>query len=303
MEAADFFALPTSEQMKAAEDTAVFARTTPQGKLRIIKLLEEKYRVGFLGEGINDAPALKQASVGLVVADATDVARESADIILLKKNLETIVNGIEEGRAIFANSIKYVKATLTSNFGNFYAVGVASLLADFLPMLPIQILLLNLVSDFPMIAIASDNVDPQEIARPHRFDMKEIALFAMALGTISTVFDFIFFALFAPSGPGVLQTNWFIGSVLTELALLFSVRTHRLFWKAAKPSKMVIWLTLGAAVATLVIPFIPLGQEVFRFTRPSLSGIMVIIVITALYFGSTETAKRIFYRITAHHAA
>ena len=163
VEAAAFLALPAREQHEHIGKVRVFARTTPEQKLELIELLKEQYTVGFLGEGINDAPALKAAHVSLVVQSAADVARETADIVLLKSDLRVIVDGIRLGRETHANTLKYIRATLVSNFGNFYAVAIGSLLISFLPMLPKQLLLLNLLSDFPMMAIAFDRVSDQEV--------------------------------------------------------------------------------------------------------------------------------------------
>jgi Mg2+-importing ATPase len=158
MTGAAFEALKQDERLEAARTHHVFARVSPEQKHAVIQALEQQYEVGFLGEGINDAPALKAANVGIVVQGASDVAREAADVVLLQQSLEVIVSGIREGREVFANTLKYIKATLASNFGNFYAVAISSFLIPSLPMLPIQILLLNLLSDFPMIAIATDTV-------------------------------------------------------------------------------------------------------------------------------------------------
>jgi Mg2+-importing ATPase len=221
----ELIALSHEEQKKKVNEFSVFARVTPEQKYMIIQLLQEEYEVGFLGEGINDAPALKIANVGLVVEGASDVAREAADIVLLEQSLGVIVDGIRQGREVFANTLKYVKATLSSNFGNFYAVAVASLILDYLPMLSIQLLLCNLLSDFPMISIATDTVDEEEVTKPKNYDVRDIALFATILGITSTVFDFIVFGLFRHEEPRILQTNWFVASVLTELLFLFSIRT------------------------------------------------------------------------------
>ena len=188
--------LSEEDKRKALDEYQVFARVLPEQKFEIIKILQEKYNVGYLGDGINDAPALKVAGVSLVVANASDIAREAADIVLLKNDLNVIVEGIKEGRTIFANSSKYIKATLASNFGNFYAVAIASLIIDFLPMLPLQILLLNLLSDFPMIAIATDRVDKEELLSPKKYQVKNIIIVATIFGILKSVFEFIFFAMF-----------------------------------------------------------------------------------------------------------
>lgn len=295
-------ALPPPAQKEAAQKRAVFARVSPEQKYKIIQLLQENNEVGFLGEGINDAPALKIANVGLVVDGAADIAREAADIILLQKSLEVVVDAIREGRGVFANTLKYIKVTLASNFGNFFAVAIASLLIDFLPMLPLQILLLNLLSDFPMIAIATDNVDSAELRKPRSYQVREIALLAIVLGVVSTVFDFIFFAAFYRIGPQVLQTNWFIGSILTELVLLFSIRTAFFFPRAKRPSATLLWLTIIAAVTTIVLPFTTFGQEVFSFTRPQTGQLFLIIGVVVCYLVATETVKLLYHRFFGQKA-
>jgi len=285
-----------NQQREAVEKYFVFARISPRQKYNIIQLLQETSEVGFLGEGINDAPALKIANVGLAVQGAADIAREAADIILLKKSLEVIIDGIKEGRRTFTNTTKYIKATLASNFGNFYAVAIASLLIDFLPMLPLQILLVNLLSDFPMISIATDNIDERELRKPKSYDIKEIALLATILGVVSSVFDFIVFGLFYKMGPGVLQTNWFIASILTELVFLFSIRTKGLFFKGSHPSSLVIFLTAIAGAATIAVPFTKFGQTIFQFVAPTTNHLLLIFAIVAVYFAVTESVKLLYYR-------
>ncbi|MCU0679099.1 MAG: magnesium-translocating P-type ATPase [Planctomycetes bacterium] len=292
----EFAALAAEKQAEAAKRYAVFARITPAQKYRIIELLEREHEVGFLGEGINDTPALKIANVSLVVQSAADIAREVADIVLLQKNLKVIIDGIRDGRSVFANTTKYIKITLASNFGNFYAVAIASLIIMFLPMLPIQILLLNLLSDFPMIAIAADTVDAKELARPRKYNIKDIIIIATVLGIVSSFFDFIFFGLFYRISPAVLQTNWFIGSILTELALIYSLRTHLPFYKAKFPSRSLFWLSVLAAAVTIALPFSRFGQEAFRFTPPSLDQLFLIFGIVAAYFLVTEVVKLFYYR-------
>jgi Mg2+-importing ATPase len=287
--------LSTDEQMLALEKYSVFARVSPEQKFNIIKTFRQKYMVGFLGEGINDAPALKLAGVSLVVESASDIARESADIVLLQKNLAVILDGIREGREVFANSTKYIKSTLASNFGNFFAVASASLFVEFLPMLPIQILLLNLLSDTPMISISTDRVDPDELVSPKKYEVKDIIIIAIVLGVVSTIFDFIFFALFFQLGPSILQTNWFIGSTLTELALIFSLRTKSLFIKGTRPSASLTILSLITIVLTIGIPFTSIGQNVFRFTAPSQEHLTLIISLVGIYFVCSEIVKLFYY--------
>lgn len=298
--ATNFIQLPQDEQKKLLSDIAVFARTDPEQKHHIVKILQENFEVGFLGEGINDSPALKAAGVSLVVQGASDVAREASDIILLEKDLSVIIKGIEEGRKIFTNTIKYLKATLASNFGNFYAVAIGSLFIDFLPMLPLQLLLLNLLSDFPMISIATDSVDPTETKSPKKYDVKDVIFIATMLGIVSTVFDFMFFGFFYKISPGVLQTNWFIGSVLTELAFLFCIRTRKVFYKSSRPSKSVFWLSISACIVTILIPFTSLGEKVFRFVHPTFGHMTLIIGLVVTYFICSEIVKHLYYKTWKH---
>ena len=295
---AALMALPPYERERAMHDHAVFARVTPEQKYEIIQILQKTRTVGFLGEGINDAPALKLAGVSLVVESAADIAREAADIILLQKNLEVIIEGIRSGRAVFANSVKYLKATLSSNFGNFYAIAIVSLFIPFLPMLPLQILLVNLLSDFPMISIATDTVDEAELGRPGHYDLKEIVLIATLLGVVSTVDDFAFFAIFVGEGAPVLQTSWFIGSILTELVFLFCIRTRLPFYKASRPSGYVIGLTLAAAALTILIPYTSFGQTLFSFVPPTLPALGIILGLVVAFFICAELVKLAYYRYT-----
>ncbi len=288
--------LSDEKMHEAVREYSVFARVSPQEKYHILELLEEKYEVGFLGEGLNDAPALKIAHVGLVVDSASDISREAADVVLLDRSLSVIVDGIKEGREIFSNTMKYIEATLSSNFGNFYAVAIASLLIPFLPMLPVQILLLNLLSDFPMMAIAMDHVDAEEVQKPKRYDLREVVIFATVLGAVSTVFDFMFFGLFWSEGAKVLQTNWFIASILTELALIFSIRTKLPFWRARRPAFFLSVFSLFAALFTILLPFTSWGRNIFQFHVPRFNDIWLILFLVTVYFASTEIIKNVSVR-------
>lgn len=292
MEAAVFLALPIHEQHKRVGKVRVFARTTPEKKLELIELLKEQYTVGFLGEGINDALALKAAHVSMTVQSAADVARETADIVLLENDLRVIIDCIRIGRETHANTLKYIRATLVSNFGNFYAVAIGSLLISFLPMLPKQLLLLNLLSDFPMMAIAFDRISEQEVTRPQRYDFRSLYILFITLGLVSTVFDFVYFGLFYRISPGVLQTNWFIASVITELLLLVSIRSMLPIEKAGWPAPIVVIISAVAIVITLALPLIPWTAAFFEFTRPSLAHLGLIVSIAVLYLVISELVKR-----------
>ncbi|MBN1162146.1 cation-transporting P-type ATPase [Patescibacteria group bacterium] len=293
----DFHSLPRNKQKEIIKKVNVFARVSPEQKHELIKLLQEDYEVGFLGEGINDGPALKAAGVSIVVDNASDVSREVADIILLKHDLKVIIDGIEQGRKTFVNVANYIKATLASNFGNFYAMAFVTLFIDYLPMLPMQILLVNLLSDFPMISIATDNVDKKNILDPKNYAIKELILLATILGLVSTAFDFTMFGIFRNYGESSLQTYWFIGSILTELVLIYSIRTKGWFFKIKNlPSKTILILTIIAGFITVYIPFTNLGIEVFKFITPSMDKLLIIFAVVIGYLVSTEFVKKIYYK-------
>ena len=291
-------ALSPEGKRQSLEQYSVFARVSPRQKYEIVKLLQEKNEVGFLGEGINDAPALKLANVALVVESAADIAREAADVVLLERDLGVIVEGIREGRRIFANIIKYLKATLISNFGNFYSVALVSLLLNFLPLLPLQILLMNLLSDLPMIALATDTVDNEELKRPKNYQIGGVVLFATLLGAVSTFFDFIFLAFFySHNEPAVLQTYWFLFGMATELALIFSIRTRFFFLHSRPPSTWLLIFSILMFCLTFLIPFTAWGQKIFHFIEPEVWHIGLILTIVAIQFIATEVTKRLYYRI------
>ncbi len=296
MSARELFELSDEEQMDRLKRFNVFARVSPAEKYKIIELFQKKYEVGFLGEGINDAPALKLANVAIVVPSAADIAREAADIILLDRSLSVVIGGIREGRVIFANTIKYITSTLSSNFGNFYAIAISSLFIPFLPMLPLQILLVNLLSDFPAIAIATDSVDPEELRAPKQYNIRKIIIFGTTLGIVSTVFDFITFAYFSRLGAEMLQTHWFMVSILAEILFLYSIRSRKLFWKTKAPSFPLTALSILAIIVTVTIPFTSFGQSMFGFIRPSMGSMGVVLAIVAAFFITAEIAKLLYYR-------
>ena len=289
---AEFDALPPAEQLQAVSRYHVFARMNPVQKFQVLSLLEQGGdTVGFLGEGFNDAPGLKIATVAMAVDNAADIARDASDVILLNKSLSVIIDGIEQGRRSFANITKYLKITLASNFGNFYAIAVASLFIPFLPMLPVQIILVNLLSDTPMISIAEDTVPLEELKKPSRYDARKLILSATIFGVISSGFDFLTFAIFRIFGEAQLQTLWFMESILTELVIIYSLRTSRFFLKGARVPKSIAFLTIGVAGLTILLPFTAFGQDVFRFFRPSVWHVALVLSIVAGYFIMTETAK------------
>ncbi len=281
----------------------VFARVTPEQKFRIIQGLEHHFQVGFLGEGINDAPALKASNIALAVDHASDVAREAADIILLRKDLHVIIDGIREGRAIFTNIVKYVKYTLIGNFGNFMAVAVVSLLIDELPMLPIQLLLTNLLTDLPLISIAGDGVDEDEVRLPKRFNLREMAFIAVFLGMVSSFFDFGYYALNRKEGVEAVRTLWFLFSVVTEILLIYSIRTRRPFWRSAPPTRTMVVLSLLTLIVALGLTLLPFTRDIFHFIRPTARQLGGVAFMGVLYFVATEGVKLAYGKMTKSQAA
>ncbi len=281
---------------KKCEEFSVFARVSPQTKYKIVKTLSLKYAVGFLGEGVNDAPALKAAHLSIAVDKACDVAREVSDIILLKKDLKVIINGIKQGRNIFSNINKYIKCTISSNFGNFYSIAAISLFIPFLPMLPVQILLVNLLSDFPLISVASDKVDVEELKKPKLYQINKFISLIILLALVSTVFDFIFFGIFHKVEPSLLQTLWFIESILTEIVLIFSVRTFHFFAKAKMPSIPLIIISFFTFLITILLPFTDFGKATFHFVSPPISFLLIVLSLIISYFIVSELVKLAYFK-------
>jgi len=288
--------LSDEEFMEICEKFSVFARISPQIKYKIVEALGKKYEIGFLGEGINDAPALKISNLAIAVDGAADVSREVSDIILLEKDLKVIVNGINQGRNVFSNINKYIKTTLASNFGNFISIAIISLMIPFLPMLPIQILLVNLLSDFPLIAVASDKVDAEELSKPKYYQLNKVILLVVFLGLISTIFDFIFFGIFHKVEPSLLQTLWYIESILTEIMLIFSVRTAHFFVKTKRPSFPLVITAVISILITIILPFTFGGNRIFHFTRPDVHSLLIVFILVGSYLILSEIVKLIYFR-------
>lgn len=282
-----------------APRTDLFVEIDPQQKERIVRALQRTgHSVGYLGDGINDAPALHAADVGISVEEAVDVARESADIILLSRDLDVLRSGVEDGRETFANTLKYISITTSANFGNMISMALVTPLLPFLPLAAKQILLNNFLSDVPSIAISSDNVDPEQVTRPQRWNVAEIRKFMIVFGLVSSVFDILTFALlilvFRASEP-TFQTSWFMISLLTELAVVLVLRTHRPVFRS-KPSKLLLWSTIAVVGATFAIPFLGTLTSVFGFVPLSISQLVAIVAIVLGYIVATEMTKAWYFR-------
>ena len=289
-----------------APRTDLFAEIDPQQKERIVRALQKSgHAVGYMGDGINDAPALHAADVGISVDQAVDVARESADIILLKRDLDVLRRGVEDGRKTFANTLKYICNATSSNFGNMISMALATPLLPFLPLLAKQILLNNFLSDMPSMAISTDNVDAAIVARPQRWQIKDVQRFMIVFGLVSSFFDMVTFAvllLFFHAGEALFQTAWFVISLLTELAVVMVLRTHGPAWRS-RPSRVLLAATLAIAAVALAIPFLGKLSALFGFVPLSALNLAAIFLIVAAYVAATEIAKRWFYRAQAARSA
>jgi Mg2+-importing ATPase len=282
-----------------APRTDLFVEIDPQQKERIVRALQRTgHSVGYLGDGINDAPALHAADVGISVEGAVDVARESADIILLSRDLDVLRSGVEDGRRTFANTLKYIAITTSANFGNMVSMAIAAPLLPFLPLAAKQILLNNFLSDVPSIAISTDNVDPDRVARPQRWNIKDIQRFMILFGLVSSVFDLLTFAvllLVFHANQATFQTSWFVVSLLTELAVVLVLRTHRPAFRS-RPSGALLWTTVAVLVATLTVPYLGPLSSMFGFVPLPAPQMVAVIGVVVAYVLATEAAKRWFYR-------
>ena len=276
----------------------VFAEVEPNQKERIILAFKKAGNVvGYMGDGINDASALHAADVGISVESAADVAKDTADIVLLEKDLGVLVEGVQEGRVTFANTLKYVFMATSANFGNMFSMAGASLFLPFLPLLPKQILLTNLLTDFPEMAIASDNVDSEMVLQPRRWDLKFIRRFMLVFGILSSVFDYLTFGLLIfvfHAKPEQFRTGWFLESVISATLIVLVIRSRRPFFKS-RPGRNLFIATLLIVTGTLILPFTPLATFL-GFQRLPISVLLLLGVIVMAYIIAAEWAKKIFYK-------
>ena len=295
----DIEKLAEQELHEKIEKTIIFARVTPEHKYRIVRALREKGRVtAFLGDGVNDALALKEADVGIAVEQGSDIAKDAADIVLLKKGLKVIVDGIREGRRTFSNIVKYLLYTLSGNFGDLYAIGAASTVLNFLPLHPSQLILANFLTDTPVIAVSTDNVEKEDLIRPRRWDINQIFRLGGLLGLVSAVFDviLILWLFFVVGADQVLfRTILFVEIVLSEILVLFVIRTEKFFLKGVRPSKQLAWASIGATAITLAIIYLPI-TSLFEFTPISLPLLGLTLLIVLGYIFATEIVKLAYFK-------
>ena len=281
----------------AAERTTIFAEVDPNQKERIILALRKTgHVVGYMGDGINDAPALHASDVGISVDTAVDVAKDAADFVLLRQDLDILREGIDEGRRTFANTLKYILTTISANFGNMFSMAGASLFLPFLPLLAPQILLNNFLSDIPGTAIAGDNVDPEWVAKPRRWNTKFIRNYMVLFGLVSSIFDFLTFGVLLfifRASPEEFRTGWFIESLMTELVIAMVVRTRRVFFRS-RPGTL-LWVSTVIVIAiTIVLPYLPFAG-IFGFIPLPAPLMLTVLGLTGLYVLVTEIAKKFFY--------
>lgn len=298
---ADLRTLSEEAVIQRARRADVFAEVEPNQKEQIIRALQKSGEVvGYLGDGINDASALHAADVGISVASAVDVAREAAQVVLLKQDLSVLVQGVREGRRTFSNTLKYVFFAIAANFGYMFSLAVSSMFLKFDPLLPAQILLVNLLADFPAMALATDTVDPEQIQRPRRWNTGFIVRFMMSFGLASSLFDFITFAavywMFGMDEV-MFHTSWFVESTLTGLMILLVIRTQRSFF-LSRPGNLFLFALAVIAVLTVWIPFSPFSATL-GLTPPPAKLLAIVFTITLLYGVGMEVVKRLFYRFLA----
>jgi len=298
----DLVQMSWTQVKKIVEETTIFARITPEQKLDIIKALKENgHVVGFGGDGVNDAPALYEADVGISVDTAVDVAKQAADIVLLEKDLRVMADGIIEGRKIFGNTMKYILMGTSSNFGNMFSAAAASVFLPFLPMLPMQILFMNLLYDVANMTLPTDNVDEEYTKYPKRWDIGFVRKYTLFFGPFSSLYDFLTFGIMlfifgAAANPALFQSGWFVESFWTEVLVIFVIRTRRIPFLTSRPGKWLILLTLGCVAFGTILPFTVLGN-VLGFTALPPEYWALLILMVATYLVLVDAGKVFFYKI------
>lgn len=299
LEGAMLDAMSDEELLHKAEKTTVFARISPEQKERIIRVLRKAGNiVGYMGDGINDAPVLKAADVGISVNNAVDVVKETADIILLEKSLRALKDGVIEGRKTFRNTMKYIKMGFSSNFGNMFSMMGASAFLPFLPMMPSQILLNNFLYDMSQTTLSTDNIDKEDTKKPLRWEMGYFGKYIIVFGIVSSLFDFLtFFLLYKVFHltDGTFQTGWFIESIATQIFIVYVIRTKQVPFFKSHPRNWVVWSTLITVIIAWTIPYTPIGK-LFSFVMLPFATSAAILGIVLVYLLVGEVVKYFFYR-------
>ena len=284
------------EFKKAVTKYNVFARVAPTQKFKIIKVLKEKNIVGYQGDGINDAPALKLADVAIAVSSATDIAKENADIILLNKNLEVIINGIRYGRTIFININKYIKYSMINNLGTCMALSVLYLLSATLPMYPVQLLISTFLTDIPLVMISSDTVDNSEVIRPEKHNVKRLFFVSLILGVPTAIFEIIYFFIIKNQPEKIVSTSLYFFSNFLAFVVFYAIRSRKSFWASKQPPFALNLSFLIAIVVSLSIVYIPIFQKWFYFAPLSATILLYSTVLMLLYLFLVDYMNTLFYR-------
>lgn len=288
-----------AELAAAAQTTSVFARLSPLQKERIVKALRSQgHVVGYLGDGINDAPSLKAADIGISVQNAVDIAKESADVILLEKSLQVLREGILEGRRIFQNIQKYVRMGLSSNFGNMFSMTGAALIFPFLPMLPLQILLNNFLYNFSQLTISTDDVDTDELQKPHPWDIHSLQRFMLVFGPLSSLFDFMTFGMliyFFHADSSLFQTSWFLTSLCTQTLVIHVIRTEKIPFLQSSPSSLLFFSSFALTALGFLLPVLPVAS-VFGFVQVPTEMLLTLIGVVFLYLCTVQVVKMRFVK-------
>ncbi len=287
--------------MRQAGRTEIFAEVEPNQKERILLALKKQGNVvGYMGDGINDASALHAADVSISVEGGVDVAKEAADIVLLERDLRAVARGVRDGRKTFANTLKYVFMATSANFGNMFSMAGASLFLPFLPLLPEQILLTNLLTDFPEMTIATDSVDPETVDRPRRWNLRFIRRFMLVFGILSSIFDYLTFGVLLfllGANTEQFRTGWFLESVVSASLVVLVIRSRRPFYRS-RPGTSLMLATAAIAVATILLPFTPLAAYL-HFVPLPLNYLGLLAAVVAAYIAGADLVKRYFYRRVA----
>jgi P-type Mg2+ transporter len=295
---ADIDALDDDQLTDAVATATIFARVSPEQKARLVRALRKHgHDIGFLGDGVNDALALHAADIGLSVDTAADVAKDAADVVLLEKDLGVLADGVAEGRRIFANTIKYVLMGTSSNFGNMFSAAAASLVLKFLPMLPGQILLDNLLYDSSQLAIPTDHVDDEQLTAPAHWDIAFIRRFMLFFGPLSSLFDILTFWVMLGvfhAGPALFRSGWFVESLATQTLVIFAIRTRRVPFLRSRPSLALLLAALVVVAVGAVLPFSPLSH-VLGFQPLPIGFFAALAATVVAYLVLIEFAKRLFF--------
>ena len=289
---------------KVVEKVDVFARLNPIQKERIVRILRENnHVVGYMGDGINDAPSLKESDIGLSVNGATDIAKESSDMILLEKSLKVICDGVIEGRKVYGNIIKYMKMALSADFGDVFSIMIASIFLPFLPLLPIQMLFQDFIYDFSQIGIPYDNVDDEFIKSPKKWNTNGISKYMIVMGITSSIIDVIAFIIFwyvlgynSIEKASYFQTAWFITSLITELMIIYNVRTSKHIYEKSNISPVLAGLTIFSGILTIITPLVMHKITNFHFEILPFNFYIYLILLLVLYFTIVSIVKRIYIK-------